>query len=123
MKRAASIADNDPARGFCALKYLSPEGSGTRSHDGTVIIIAVASEKGALHLRVRPDWRSIVHASDQEYFASLLGDCKDRAATDPAALFEQMSSLGVGPLVTHETGRSLAAHPELMDRYRAFVDL
>lgn len=81
------------------------------------------SEGRALHIRIHPDWRTIVHASDQEYVAALLADCKDRAESDPLVLFEHMLSLGVGPVVTYRTGPSLAGHPALADLYAEFVDL
>ena len=42
----------------------------------------------------------------------LLGDFVVRAKEQPAALFKQLSSLSVGPLVTQETGERISDHPQ-----------
>jgi hypothetical protein len=41
----------------------------------------------------------------------------------PAALFKQLSSLGVGPLVTQEVGSNISNHPLLLILCSRFVKL
>jgi hypothetical protein len=58
-----------------------------------------------------------------EYIGSLLHDFLGRAKEQPAALFEQLSSLAVGPLVTQETGERISDHPVLFELSSRFVQL
>jgi hypothetical protein len=80
-------------------------------------------ERGNLRLMVSPDLRTIVQGDDWAYLDPLLADLQDRARLQPAALFKQLSSLGVGPLVAHEVGRELNEHPHLKDLPNFFIDL
>ena len=83
------------------------------SHETKIVALATLSEAGDFGIRMHRDWRSIVAGKDQEYLEALCLDFKARARWDTAALFTQLSSLAVGPLVTHETGLSLADYPSL----------
>ena len=76
-----------------------------------------------LRFLVDPDWRAVVQAEDVEYLGSLLRDFLDRAKEQPAALFKQLSSLAVGPLVAQETGEQISDHPPLLDLSSRFVQL
>ncbi len=78
-------------------------------------------EKGNLRLLVSPDLRKIVQGDDWAYLDPLLVDLQDRAKLQPADLFKQLSSLGVGPLVAHEVGKELP--PKLRDLPQRFIDL
>jgi hypothetical protein len=78
---------------------------------------------GSLHFLVDPGWRSIVRVLDVEYIESLLRDFLERAKERPAALFEQLSSLSVGPLVTQETGERISDHSALAELSSRFVPL
>lgn len=61
-------------------------------------------EPDRLRLLVDPNWRKAVSSADHAYIEATIADFSDRARSDWQALFEQASSLSVGPLVTHETG-------------------
>jgi hypothetical protein len=54
---------------------------------------------------------------------SLLRDFLNRADEQPAALFKQLSSLGVGPLIASEVGKEISNHPRLMDLVSRFEQL
>ena len=84
-------------------------------------MLVLEDEQGNLRFLVHPQLRSIVTDRDLSYLESLLGDFVERAKLHPAALFKQLSSLGVGPLVTHETGSSLSDHPPLLNLCSRFV--
>jgi hypothetical protein len=88
-----------------------------------VILLVLKDEKGALRLMVSPDLRTIVQGDDWAYLDPLLLDLQDRARIQPAALFKQLSSIGVGPLVTQEVGKELTDHPKLRDLPDRFIDL
>jgi hypothetical protein len=79
-------------------------------------------EGGGLRFLVHPQLQSVV-GRDSSYIEPLLKDFPERAKTHPADLFKQLSSLGVGPLVTHETGRSLENRPALEEALSTFVPL
>jgi hypothetical protein len=78
---------------------------------------------GSLQFLVDPGWRSIVCERDLEYIGSLLHDFLGRSKEQPAALFEQLSSLDVGPLVTQETGVRISDHPAIAELTSRFVAL
>ena len=75
-----------------------------------------------LRIQINPQWRDFVVEIDLDYLESLLQDLKLRAAEEPEALFRQLSSLSVGPVITHDAGESLADHPQLLQLCNAFVD-
>jgi hypothetical protein len=56
-------------------------------------------EKGKLRFLAHPQWREMVSGKDLSYLESLFEDFVERAKLHPA-LFQQLSSHGVGPLVT-----------------------
>jgi len=72
---------------------------------------------------VHPDLRAVVTENDWAYIESLLQDLVKRAKQHPADLFKQLSSLGVGPLVTHEVGIDLKDHRTLQELSSRFVQL
>jgi hypothetical protein len=78
---------------------------------------------GRLHFLIDPGWRAIVQAKDVKYIESLFTDFLERAKERPTVLFEQLSTLAVGPLVTQETGEQIADHPALFDLSSRFVHL
>ena len=79
--------------------------------------------RGDLRFLLDPGWRTVVGAEDVEYLESLLGDFLERAKEQPATLFKQLSSLGVGPLVTRETGGPISDHEPLLELCSQFVHL
>ncbi len=82
-------------------------------------------EDGEGHLRflVHPELHTVVADNDLSYLESLLKDFLERAMQHPAALFKQLSSLGVGPLVTQEVGSNISNHPLLLILCSRFVKL
>ena len=72
---------------------------------------------------VHPESRAIVPDNDLAYIESLILDLCARAMLNPADLFKQLSSLGVGPLVTHEAGSNLSDHPSLLNMCSRFEQL
>jgi hypothetical protein len=78
---------------------------------------------GCLKFLVHPDWRSIVKEKDSDYIELLLDDLLERAKEQPAPLFQQLSALGVGPLVTQQTGERLSDYPHLFEISSQFVQL
>jgi len=88
-----------------------------------VILLVLRDEEGDLRFLVHPELRNIVQEEDSTYVESLLRDFQVRAQLHPDALFEQISSLSVGPLVTHEAGSDLSNHPQLGQLCSKFVQL
>jgi hypothetical protein len=64
-----------------------------------------------------------VQDEDWIYLQSLLRDFEERARLDPASLSKQLSSLSVGPLVTHSIGADLKDYPEIQALSSTFVEL
>jgi hypothetical protein len=96
---------------------------GASSHEDGAIIFALLTEGGVPRLLVRPNWRRIVQSKDEEYIEAVLSDFRERCLIDPEALLKQLSSLGVGALVTYETGSNLADYPQLLGFIKQFVAL
>jgi len=77
------------------------------------------------HLRflVHPELHMVVADNELSYLESLLKDFLERANQQDAALFKQLSSLEVGPLVTHKVGTDLKEHPALHFHSLEFLEL
>jgi hypothetical protein len=80
-------------------------------------------ETGSLRFLVHPELRSIVEGEDLVYIEDLLRDFLERAKQDPEALFKQLSSLGVGPLVVNVVGSNLSDCPSMQKISSQFVRL
>jgi hypothetical protein len=111
-------ADGNPLVRFCALEYVRQD-----SCRVSPILLVLEDANGSLRFLVRPDWCSIVKPEDVKYLDSLLEDFRERAIEQPAPLFKQLSSLGVGPLVTQETGQQISDHPHLLELFSRFVQV
>jgi len=107
-----------PLLQFCALAYRA-QASGR----ATPIVLVLKDARGDLRFLVDPGWRAVVQEEDREYLESLLGDFLERAKEQPETLFEQLSSLEVGPLVTQETGEQISDHPRLLELSSRFVQI
>lgn len=100
------------------------EYSGQRwEKSATIILLVLEDAEGTLRFLVHPDWRSIVRPEDFQYIVSVLEDFLERAKEQPAELFAQLSSLGVGPLVTSVTGEQISEYPHLLELCSRFVPL
>jgi hypothetical protein len=80
-------------------------------------------EEENLRFIVHPELQIIVLKEDWTYIKDLLSDFLGRAKQDPAALFKQISSLSVGPLVTNEAGADLSEYPAIESLSSEFVPL
>jgi hypothetical protein len=60
--------------------------------------------RSASRILVSPGWKSVVPESEWPYFEDLFLDWKQRLAANPEALFQQLSSLGAGRLITTYCG-------------------
>jgi len=118
-KPEISGASTSPLPKFCALAHRTQDSGG----DTPIFLIVFKAASGSLHFLVDPGWRSVVCARDLEYIGYLLHDFAGRAKEQPAELFEQLSSLGVGPLVTQATGERISDHPALAQLSSRFVPL
>lgn len=89
----------------------------------SLVLLVLKDQNDELRFLVSPVLREVVHPDDWQYFDSLLKDFVERSKHRPAALFRQLCSLGVGPLVTYKTGTALAEHPQLLELSSGFVEL
>lgn len=117
--RELSEKSGSPLLRFCALAYRAQD-SGRAT---PFVLIVFEDATGGLRFLVDPDWRAVVQAEDVEYLGALLRDFLERAKEQPAALFSQLSSLNVGPLVTEATGENITEHPDLQHLSSRFVQL
>lgn len=79
-------------------------------------MLTILDEDSSLRILVDPQLRMMVERDDWLCLDALLKDFRERARTDPYALFEQLSSLNVGPLVTEIVGIRISDHPTLANR-------
>jgi hypothetical protein len=85
---------------FCALEYRPMDSDVATSEVAPVVALVLREQNGSLRFLVNPKLRTIVRTEDLAFLESLLQDFTERAKLHPAALFQHLSSLGVGPLVT-----------------------
>lgn len=71
------------------------------------MLLVLKDEQDKLRFFVNPEWRTIALEQDSEYIKTLIEDLLERSKVDPDALFKQITSLGVGPIVAEEVGSSL----------------
>ena len=123
-KNPESISGRRKSRSwYCALEYRGRGWSGSGHKGASVVLIVVADGESGLQFLVHPDWRKIVEAEDLDYIESLLRDFQQRDKLHPDALFKQLSSLGVGPLVIHEEGSTISNSSSLFELRSRFVQL
>lgn len=84
---------------LCALRYRGSEADLTR---GFVVLVAV-KQGHAISFYVPPRWQEQISSSDWGYMDDLLHDLVERAHSQPDEVFEQLSNLSVGPIVTDHT--------------------
>ena len=84
-------------------------------------MLVFENREGSLRFLVHPELRAIVPDNDLAYIESLIIDLCERAMLNPAALFKQLSLLGVGPLVTHESGSNISDYPSLLNLCSRFL--
>jgi len=87
------------------------------------VLLALRDPEGKLRFLVHPGMRALVQDKDWTYFEALLIDLPKRALLHPEALFKQLSSLEMGPLVTQAVGDDLAGNPVLQELSSTFVPL
>jgi hypothetical protein len=103
------------------VEYRQQGWGGTSSRFRPVILLVLKDGEGNLQFLLHPELHSIVQEEDLEYIQSLLRDFLERAKREPAALFNQLSSLGVGSLVTQEVGSNLDDDSSLKELSSRFV--
>jgi len=104
---------------FCALEYRARELGGATF----TILLVFEDANGGLYFFVHPNWRSLVQPRDLKIVSDLLVDFLERADKQPADLLTQLSSLGVGPLVTRESGERFSDYPQLLESLSQFIQL
>jgi hypothetical protein len=86
---------------ICTVKYCLPDRT-VGSTAGELILLAVLDASG-LKLYTRTSARRQVSEFDSAYIDELLQDLTERARTHPIDVFQQLSSLSSGPIITDAT--------------------
>jgi hypothetical protein len=95
--------------------------SSLESARGEVILVAVKREDGAVSLFSRSNLEQLVATRDRGYIEELLDDMVERAKDFPNELFEQLSNLSVGPVVSGEIELIEAREADISALYPDFV--
>ncbi len=88
-----------------------------------IILLVFEDVNGDLRFLVHPKWRALVETEDVKLVGDLFVDFLERAEEEPRELFKQLSSLGVGALVTQQTGVRISDYPHLLESFSQFVQL
>ena len=100
----------------CTLVFQESE----RDAPGTIFLFAKWKQSEQLSLFVNPGWRSFVSHAHHEYIEDLLRDFIERRIFDPEGLFQQLSCLSVGPILTSKVNDSNESHCDIPN---GFVEL
>ena len=92
------MAKNESKVRVCSVRYLSPQAN-SAPEMGPVVLFAVQSRLG-LRLYTHPGLKQQVSEDDRDYMEEILRDFETRAQESPEDLFDQLSQLSIGPLVT-----------------------
>src|SRR5664279_2524628 len=123
MKKLGDNAEESHPIRFCVLAYRAEDQSIDSSRNAVIVLLVLRDEHGSLRFLIHPELRTIVRRENLAYIDALLQDFLRRAKQDPAALFKQISSLGVGPFVTQEAGSSLSDHTVIQELASQFVQI
>src|SRR5665213_1530221 len=115
--------DENAGPQYCSLEYRQQSWGGASSRFRPVVLIVLFDGESNLRFLVRPELQTIVRSEDIELIQSLFKDFLERAKQEPAALFKQLSSLGIGSLVTQDVGSNLADDSSLQELSLKFVEL
>jgi hypothetical protein len=99
--------------GFCCLAYCPTDLAAAQRSELQTIMVLVRHDRHGLKIFRHPSLWKIVIPEDHHYFSRLLDDLHLRARHEPDRLFQQMSNLGVGPLVTRKCGELATNGPGL----------
>ena len=111
-------------RPFCTLEYRSSVQASDRSSSiDQVVLLVMKDGRGGLEFQAFPDLLQIVDESDLQYINDVLLDLPKRARRYPKLLFQQLSSLSLGPLITHKVGIAGVDDQYLIGACAHFVDL
>lgn len=91
--------------------------------DRQVVLLACEDGQDGWAFLVSPDFWQVVHEGDLQIINDFRLDLSARARRYPGALFLQLSSMSVGPLVTHKVGLTGDDDQYLIARCAEFVDL
>lgn len=108
--------------GYCVLEY-RPEPWTTPAESAAPAFMLVLEAGSALRFLLNPDWPGFVKAEDVEYVELFISDVRMRALQFPRQLFEQLSSLSLGPLVTRATGSDFSRLPAFDNLYSGLEPL
>jgi hypothetical protein len=108
--------------GFCVLEY-RPEPWTTPAESAAPVFMLVLDGGKDLRLFLNPGWRDFVRAEDAEYIELFLSDVQMRARQLPQQLFDQLSSLSLGPLVTRTAGPDFSSLRGLDELYSGLEPL
>jgi hypothetical protein len=109
---------------YCTLAYSVPQECARASVNGSnTLLLAMLHDNDEMQILVHPDWRSLVQEQDLDYLDELFESFIERVSEDPLALFKQLTSLSVGPIVTKCAGTK--AYSDLLGdpQYGHFVEL
>ncbi len=120
MNELSAMPNQKQLKRYCVLEYSA---EGERKATSSPVIIAALDEECNLSIFFDPDWRKYVCSRDQPYFESLLKDFAVRSKSDSRRLFEQLSSLSVGPLVAVDYLKPALSAESLADALKTLTKL
>src|SRR5947209_14450997 len=88
---------------YCALEYC-PENIPGPPKVERVLFLVVRYENGVLNIFFNNNWETIIQPKHREYIRALLDDFQLRAESARDAFLDQITSLSVGPVITHAAG-------------------
>lgn len=112
-----------PLAGFCALVYRAQGSDLEPVPAEPVVLIVLRSGSNGLSFLVPPNLETIIHEKDRNHIESVLEDLLWRGKLEPEVIFQQLSSLSLGPILTLEVGADLAEFPKLSKISEGFVPL
>jgi hypothetical protein len=104
---------------YCTLVYKLPELEFAAAQSPPIIALIILQNDSPPDILIDPNWRSFVRSEDLEYIESLFNDFVKRSKVDSEALFEQISNLSIGPLITQESGEGNLDQSPLVARLQS----
>jgi hypothetical protein len=95
---------------YCVVEYKPKPWTTPAESPAPAILLAIKEQEG-LCLFIDPTWQKFVREEDSNYIQDLIATLKERSEHEPELLFQQLSELSLGPLVTADVGTDLPDQP------------
>jgi hypothetical protein len=107
---------------YCVVEYRPKPWTVPPESPAPIFLLALTDQEG-LCLFLNPSWTEFVREEDMSYIQALIPSLKRKSEHELGTLFEELSELSLGPLVTADVGPDLSGQPSFHELTSKFCKL